>query len=161
MHQISFGFFQRGITPEREITRTRNKMCVKYFSMRNPYMKFQNPSMHGSWTNGRTHAHTDGRAHNPKPICPVNFFEVGGITTTIPIPQTSLYILRWNVKWKLTIFIKQSEDNIYNMVCQIYMSNCLCHMLQSFWKQNSTWKQNSYSKFTKILTNVFATVTFI
>ena len=34
-------------------------------------MKFQNPSMHGSWT--------DGRTHNPKPICPINFFEVGGI----------------------------------------------------------------------------------
>ena len=41
-------FFQRGITPEREITRTRKKTCVKYFSMRTPYMKFQNPSMHGS-----------------------------------------------------------------------------------------------------------------
>ena len=41
-------FIQRGTTPERKITRTRKKMCVKYFSMRNPYMKFQNPSMHGS-----------------------------------------------------------------------------------------------------------------
>ena len=53
----------------------KKKTCVKYFSMRNPYMKFQNPSMHGSWTDGQTHGHT----HNPKPICPVNFFEVGGI----------------------------------------------------------------------------------
>ena len=44
MHQISFRFFQRGKT------RTRKKTSVKYFSMRNPYMKFQNPSMHGSWT---------------------------------------------------------------------------------------------------------------
>ena len=24
--------------------------------MRNPYMKFQNPSMHGSWTDARTDA---------------------------------------------------------------------------------------------------------
>ena len=48
MHQILFGFFQRGITPEREIIRTRKKTCVKYFYMRNLYMKFQNPSMHGS-----------------------------------------------------------------------------------------------------------------
>ena len=43
--------------------------------MRNPYMKFQNPSMHGSWTDGRT----DTQTNNLKPICPVNFFEVGGI----------------------------------------------------------------------------------
>ena len=48
MHQMLFWFFQRGITPEREITLTRKKTCVSYFSMRNPYMKFQNPSMHGS-----------------------------------------------------------------------------------------------------------------
>ena len=38
-------------------------------------MKFQNPSMHGSWT--------DRRTDNPKPICPVNFFEVGGITKSL------------------------------------------------------------------------------
>ena len=66
-------FFQRGITPEREITWTRKKMCISYFSMRNPCMKFQNSSMHSSWQ-------TDGCTHDPKPICPVNFFEVGGIT---------------------------------------------------------------------------------
>ena len=82
MHQISFRFFQRGISPEREIIRTRKTTRVKYFSMRNPYMKFQNPSMHGSWTDGRTHAHMDGRTHNPKPICPINFSEVGGINPT-------------------------------------------------------------------------------
>ena len=40
-------FFQRGITPEREITRTRKKKRVSYFSMRHPYMQFQNPSMQG------------------------------------------------------------------------------------------------------------------
>ena len=77
VHKIwhaSFWFFQRVITPEREITLTTKKMCVSYFSMRNPYMKFQNPSMHGFL---RTEARTD----NPKPICPVNFFEVGGIIT--------------------------------------------------------------------------------
>ena len=72
MHQISFWFFQRGITPEREITRTEKKPSVSYFSLRDPYMKFQNPSIHGFWW-------TDGWMHNPKPICPVNFFEVGGI----------------------------------------------------------------------------------
>ena len=109
-------FFQRGLTPEGEITRTR-KNTDQLFSMRNPYMKFQNHSMHGSkimyasdfilifsrsiiserevirtrkkkrqlfcheefLTNGWTDGRTDARTHNPKPICPVNFFDVGGI----------------------------------------------------------------------------------
>ena len=80
---ISFGFFQRGITPEREITRTRKKNVLYYFSMRNPYMKFQNPSMHGFWrTDGRTDARTHARTDNPKPICSRSFFEVGGIINT-------------------------------------------------------------------------------
>ena len=61
MHQILFAFFQSGITPEREIIRTREKTCINYFSMRNLYMKFQNPSMHVSLTNGRMDARTDGQ----------------------------------------------------------------------------------------------------
>ena len=66
------------------------KIRVSYFFMKNPYMKFQNPSMHGSEVmqctkkcNGRTHGRTDGRTHArtnvPEAICPSNFFEVGGI----------------------------------------------------------------------------------
>ena len=46
--------------------------------MRNPYMKFQNPSMHGSYDMAcikkhRTDTHT--RMENPKAICPPNFFQ--------------------------------------------------------------------------------------
>ena len=53
-------FIQRGTTPEREITRTRKKTCVKYFSIRNPHMKFQNRSMHGfRRTDARMHGHTN------------------------------------------------------------------------------------------------------
>ena len=37
-------------------------------------------SMHGSCTDGWM----DGQMHNPKPICPVNFFEVGGIIRAVP-----------------------------------------------------------------------------
>ena len=48
MHQISLWLFQWGITPEKGIIRTKTKMCVSYFPMRNPYMKIQNPRMHGS-----------------------------------------------------------------------------------------------------------------
>ena len=48
-----FFFFQKRITPEREISRTRKKKKKKktwasYFSMWNPYMKFQNPRKHGT-----------------------------------------------------------------------------------------------------------------
>ena len=35
--------------------------------------------MHGSWTDRCTHGRVDAWMHNPKPICPVNFLEVGGI----------------------------------------------------------------------------------
>ena len=43
--------FKRALTPEREITWTKKKkkkIQVGFFSLRNPYMKFQNPSIHGS-----------------------------------------------------------------------------------------------------------------
>ena len=46
------------------------KIWVSYFFMKNPYMKFQNPSMHCSEVmlctkkcNGRTHGRTDARTH--------------------------------------------------------------------------------------------------
>ena len=54
--------------------------------MRNPYMKFQNSSIHGfkvmlciKKRDERTDGRTDGRTNNPEAICPSNFFEVGGI----------------------------------------------------------------------------------
>ena len=43
---------ERGITPERGITQTNKKLWVSYFSIRNPYMKFQDPRMHGSKVTG-------------------------------------------------------------------------------------------------------------
>ena len=57
----------------------KKKTQVSYFSMRNPYMKFQNSSMACMF---RTGACTDARTDIQKPIghCPVNFFKVGGIT---------------------------------------------------------------------------------
>ena len=36
---------KRGITRQGEIIQTRKKIRVSYFLMRNPYMKFQNPSL--------------------------------------------------------------------------------------------------------------------
>ena len=46
-------------------------------------MKFQNPTIHRSKVNGRTHTQTDRQTDRqtdkPKAICPSNFFKVGGI----------------------------------------------------------------------------------
>ena len=59
--------------------------------MKNPYMKFQNPSMYGlevmlciKKRNGRTDGRTHARTNVPEAICPSNFFEVGGIKKHSP-----------------------------------------------------------------------------
>ena len=57
------------MTPEREITRTRNNVRQ---------LLFHEESI-DERTDIRMHGDTDVRTHNPKPICPVNFFEVGGM----------------------------------------------------------------------------------
>ena len=45
--------FSKGHNSRKGDNSDKKKNVCKYFSMRNPYMKFQNPSMHGSWTDGR------------------------------------------------------------------------------------------------------------
>ena len=40
--------FSKGHNSRKGDNLDKKKTCVKYFSMRNPCMKFQNPSMHGS-----------------------------------------------------------------------------------------------------------------
>ena len=47
-------------------------------------MKFQNPTIHRSKVNGRTHRQTD----KPKAICPSNFFKVGGIINSFAVLPT-------------------------------------------------------------------------
>ena len=62
------------------------KIRVSYFFMKNPYMKFQNPSMHGSEVmlcikkrNGRTHGRTDGRMHKcPRSNMPLQLLRSWG-----------------------------------------------------------------------------------
>ena len=46
-------------------------------------MKFQNPSIHHSKVNRRTHRQTDRQTDKLKAICPSNFFKVGGIKTDV------------------------------------------------------------------------------
>ena len=82
MHQISFWFFQRGITPEGEITRTRKKnVCLLFFHEEFHVWHFK--TLASTVLDERTDGRTDARTHNLKPICPVNFFEAGGIITQI------------------------------------------------------------------------------
>ena len=45
-NEVSISFITRGIT------QTRKKIQVIYFSIRDPYMKFQDPSMHALVTGG-------------------------------------------------------------------------------------------------------------
>ena len=40
--------FSTGHNSRKGDNSDKKKMCISYFSMRNPYMKLQNPSMHGS-----------------------------------------------------------------------------------------------------------------
>ena len=46
--KISFLFFSKGHNSRKGHNSDKKKLCISYFSLRNPYMKFQNPSMHGS-----------------------------------------------------------------------------------------------------------------
>ena len=55
--------FSKGHNSRKGDNLDKKKMCCKYFSMRNPYMKFENSSMHGSWTDG----HMDARPETNMP----------------------------------------------------------------------------------------------
>ena len=70
-------FAIQGPTEKKKI-----RICLFFVLML--YIKFQVPSSSGSLvsqpTKGITDRQTDGQMDRPKPICPLNFFEVGGIT---------------------------------------------------------------------------------
>ena len=71
---------EKGHNPDGE-----KKQQVSYLFMRNPYVKFQNPSIHGSEVMlciKKHNGQTDGHTNVPEAICPSNFFEVGGIMNT-------------------------------------------------------------------------------
>ena len=61
----------------------KKKIRVRLFFVLMLYIKFQVPSSSGSLvlqpTKGVTDRRTDRQTDRPKPICPLNFFEVGGI----------------------------------------------------------------------------------
>ena len=75
--------FQRGIAPEREITRTRKKYGSAIFPWGIHIWNFKPLAcmVHKIWHASKsvTNGHTDWCTNNPKPINPSNFFEVGGI----------------------------------------------------------------------------------
>ena len=73
--KILFYFlFSKGYNSRKGDNTDKKKKSVSYFFMRNPYMKFQNPSMHGSWRmDARTHTRKTRNQYA------INFFKVGGI----------------------------------------------------------------------------------
>ena len=80
----------------------KKKIRVCYVFMRNPYMKFQDSSFNGlKVTVGTkkcdplTHAPT----HDPKAICPINFFKVWGII----IVKVSLILTQYHSDIKIKI----------------------------------------------------------
>ena len=55
------------------------KIRVNYFFMRNTHMKFQNPTIHRSKVNGRTHTQTDRQTHRQaKGNMPFQLFQSWG-----------------------------------------------------------------------------------
>ena len=89
---------------------SKKKLCISYFSMRNPYMKFQNPSIHGFFffTNGRTHGRTDGQpetnmlpqflrgwGHNEEENMAINRYWVDSMTCSLSHVIQSKKIRNW------------------------------------------------------------------
>ena len=71
-------FAIQGLTKKKKIY-----ICVSLFLVLMLYIKFQVPSSSGSLVLqppiGVTDRQTDGQMDGHKPVCPFNFFEVGGI----------------------------------------------------------------------------------
>ena len=82
--KISFWSFQKGITPERETTRTRRTYGFAIFPWGIHIRNFKTLAcmVHKIWHASKhvMKGYTDAWTDNPKLICPFNFFKVGGIT---------------------------------------------------------------------------------
>ena len=92
---------ERGTTPEPQDWWRKKKIRVRLFFMYMPHIKFQDSSISGSRVSqlpSITDRQTDGQTDRPKPICPLNFSEVGGIKM---ISELSLLpFLIWSSKYK-------------------------------------------------------------
>ena len=92
-------FFSKGDNSERghNSEKKKNTGHFFFFFMRNPYMKFQDTSIHRLKVKKKWCGHTD----KPKAICPTNFFKVGGImrllhvTVTVHIAKSSMGAMAW------------------------------------------------------------------
>ena len=74
-------FLQRGITQKKGYNPDKKKINVNYFFMRNPYMKFQKPSMHCLKVMLCAKKHDKGsmdeRTDTPGAICPQTSSKLG------------------------------------------------------------------------------------
>ena len=70
-----------GITLQWKVWRKRKKIRVLLFFILIPHIQFQDPISNCSWL----YAKHNGRTQRPKPICPLNLLEVGGIINMGPL----------------------------------------------------------------------------
>ena len=92
---------KRGVTPERQDWWRKKNTGPLIFHVHATYIisRFQhkrflslsaaNELRTDGQTDGRADRRTDGRTDRPKPICPFNFSEVGGIITQLKIYRIS------------------------------------------------------------------------
>ena len=142
MHQIPFWFFHRGITPEREITWTRKKMCVSYFSMRNPYIKLQNTSMHVSWwTDRQMHARMDAQ---PETNNPRQLLRSWGHNYPLIITKYPPYLFHWYYDYYY-------ERAVWSGSILFAILSASFETLLYLWENHILFKfYNNYSKFFQV-----------
>ena len=110
----------------------KKKIQVSYFSMSNPNMKFQNPSMHGSYDMAcikkrDTHTQTD---EQPESNMPLNFFEVGCINITYSVYTYHFFmhnhcIIQWSCQ--RCYFYPRPERSACDWEDIIHVQEIGCH----------------------------------
>ena len=71
--------FEKGNNSAMTNPMDKKKIRVSLILILVPHTKFQDPFPNGSLTGCKRNGQTDGQTDRPKPICLLNFFEVGGI----------------------------------------------------------------------------------
>ena len=134
MHQISFGFYSKGHNSRKgDNSDKKKKMCVKYFPWGMHIWNFK--TLACTVLDGRTDVRMRWRTDNPKPICPVNFFEVGGITIMFYDDGTNtledIYIFVVNIKYFSSSVLKY--QHFHKCVARVKLMIFSIHEIKYFW----------------------------
>ena len=136
--------FSKGHNSRKGDNSEKKKTCVNYFSMRNPYMKFQNSSMHGFW---RADTRTDAQPETN--MLPQLLWSWGHneVTTWREHPCSSGYLMyindNWAATWRYLVF---TTDN-WAATWQHQQNDLFTQGLRSAWASAqsdlsllSTWR---------------------